>query len=127
MEKILMVALGGSIGAVLRYLVSAGIHSIGAPTFPFGTLAVNLLGCLAIGFLGTAFTGPILIREELRIALLIGLLGSFTTFSTFGWETLKLLGDGQYIPAISNIVLNNVLGIAAVLIGCRWAQRAYGM
>ena len=88
---------------------------------------VNVLGCFLIGLLGAAFAGPIIVREELRLALLIGLLGGFTTYSTFGWETFSLLNDGQKWPAVANIVLSTGFGVGAVWLGYRLVERWHGV
>ncbi len=127
MAKLLLIAAGGAAGAVLRYLGAGWGQSLTTGPFPLGTLLVNILGCLLIGFLGAAFAGPILVREEYRLALLVGFLGGFTTFSTFGWETFLLLNDGQKWRALLNLLASNVLGVAAVWIGYRMAQRWYGV
>ena len=121
MTKLLYIALGGGLGAVLRFAVASGAQRLTAGTFPIGTLAVNTLGCLAIGLLGTLFTGPLLVREEVRFALLVGLLGGFTTFSTFGFETFALLADGEWGWALANVTLANALGLIAVWSGYRLA------
>ena len=89
--------------------------------FPLGTLLVNVAGCLTIGYVGTLLAGPLLVREEYRIAALVGFLGGFTTFSTFGWETLALLDDGEWGAAAINVLASNVLGLVAVWFGHRLA------
>jgi CrcB protein len=127
MTQLLLIAAGGALGAVARFLVAGwGQRLIDGP-FPLGTLLVNLVGCVLIGFLATALSGPILLREELRLALLVGLLGGFTTFSSFGYETLALLQDGQVRAAALNVVLNNGLGLLAVWGGVRIALRWPGV
>lgn len=127
MMKIVMVALGGGLGSVLRYLVQGWGQKLTSGSFPVGTLAVNVIGCLAIGFLNYAFSGPILIRQEYRIALTVGILGGFTTFSTFGWETFSMANDGQGLRAIMNLLLSVTLGFGAVLIGYRLAEKWFGV
>jgi CrcB protein len=122
-DKLLLIAVAGGTGAVLRYLVAGWGQKLTAGVFPLGTLVVNLVGCLGIGFLGTVFAGPLLVREEYRVAILVGLLGGFTTFSTFGYETLALLEDREWAPAALNVVLSNGLGLAAVVFGARVAER----
>jgi CrcB protein len=121
MTKLLFIALGGGLGAVLRYAVSSGAQRLTDGTFPVGTLVVNVLGCIGIGLFGTLLTGPIMVREEMRFAVLIGFLGGFTTFSTFGFETYALLADGEWWRAAANITLQNTLGLAAVFCGYRMA------
>jgi len=121
-SKLLFIAMGGAVGAVARYLVAGWAQSLTPGVFPLGTLTVNVVGCLAIGFLATVFAGPLLVREEYRLALLVGVLGGFTTFSTFGLETLALLQDREWGQATLNVVLSNALGLFAVLGGSRLAE-----
>ncbi|MCP4644272.1 MAG: fluoride efflux transporter CrcB [bacterium] len=126
MVKLLMVATGGAVGAVLRYLVSGWTQKLTGGSLPWGTFAVNILGCLALGFLGAVFTRFVPVREEYRLLLLVGGLGAFTTFSTFGFETFALLNDGQRGLALANVLLSNAAGLAAVWIAYRLAERTYG-
>jgi len=112
---------------VLRYGVAGWVQKMGGGSFPVGTLVVNVSGCLAIGFLAMIFTGPVLIREELRIAVLIGVLGGYTTFSAFGRETFALIADRQVGLAAANIALSNVLGLVAVWLGHRVGERLFGV
>ena len=121
MTKLLFIALGGGLGAALRYAVSSGVQRLSDGTFPIGTLSVNVLGCVGIGLFGTLFTGPIMVREEVRFAVLVGFLGGFTTFSTFGYETTALLADGEWWRAAANVILQNVLCLVAVFGGYRLA------
>lgn len=127
MTKLLLIFLATGLGGVLRYTIGGWVQGLTGASFPSGTLVVNLLGCLAIGFLGAAFAGPILIREEFRIAILVGLLGGFTTFSTFGRETFVLAADRELLLAGLNLLLSNGLGLAAVWLGTRVAERIYGV
>jgi fluoride exporter len=126
MTRILMVAAGGATGAVLRYLIGGWCQKLMNSPFPIGTLAINVTGCFLIGFLATVFSRYILIRDEYRIAILIGVLGGFTTFSTFGWETFSLINDGQKWHAAANLLLSNVVGLGGVWIGYRLAEKWYG-
>lgn len=127
LTKVLLVAFGGAIGSVLRYTVGGWIQERAGSSFPYGTLAINVSGCFFIGFLGMLFTGPLLIREEYRIAVLVGILGGFTTFSSFGRETLMLSNDRQFGFAVANILLSNGLGLLAVWSGHRLAERWFGV
>jgi len=126
MLSLLFIACGGGVGAVLRYLVAGWGQQLVAGTFPVGTLLVNMTGCLLIGFLGATLAGPVLIREEYRMGLMVGLLGGFTTFSTFGYETLALLDGGDVAMASLNVLLSNALGLAAVWSGYRLAELWHG-
>ncbi len=114
MLNLLLVALGGAIGSVLRYSVVLAIrpHS---PGFPTGTLIVNLLGCAAIGVLGGRLHAHLTANPDSRTwaLLAIGVLGGFTTFSSFALETTQLLRDGRIGLAATYILLSNLLGVAA--------------
>jgi len=116
MIKIAYLALGGAIGAIFRYWISGLPHKFFGGVFPWGTLAVNLAGSFLIGF----FWG-LLSRENIstnvRSFLFIGLFGSFTTFSTFAFESLNLIRDGNIKFALVNVIASNVLGILLVFGG----------
>lgn len=122
MIKILIVGLGGFIGSVFRYLLGNWVSRLlNNPEFPYGTLTVNILGCLVIGFLG----GIVNLRQgftpETRLFLFVGILGGFTTFSSFGYETFLLLNNGKIFTAGINIVAQVFIGLAAVWIGYRFS------
>lgn len=127
MEKLVLIAAGSAIGGVCRYALAGSVQRFTNSAFPLGTLAVNLLGCFLIGFLATLFTGPYLLREEYRIAVLVGLLGGFTTFSSFGWETFALMSDRQFGVAFVNALLHNGLGLIVVWLGVRLAKAWHGV
>jgi CrcB protein len=118
MRNLIFVGLGGFIGAVLRYLVSGGIQNLSQRIdFPYGTLVVNVVGCFLIGALSQLVELQFEITAELRLLLMIGVLGSFTTYSTFSNETISLFQDQRVVLALLNIGLHLVLGLAAVLAG----------
>lgn len=127
MFRLLLIAAGGAVGAVLRYGVGGVVHRAGGGSFPVGTLTVNLIGCIVIGLLGGLFAGPHVIREEYRLFVMVGLLGAFTTFSTYGLETFGLINERQYALAALNVTLSNVIGLAAVWIGYRLSQSWFGV
>ncbi|MCK6483104.1 MAG: fluoride efflux transporter CrcB [Phycisphaerae bacterium] len=127
MLKYALIVAGGGMGSLLRYLVQGWGQNLVKGAFPLGTLLVNVAGCFAIGFLNTAFIGPLNIRMEYRQGLLIGLLGGFTTFSAFGWETFSLANDRQLWRAFANVMLSLGLGLIAVWAGSRMAEKAYGV
>ncbi|MBN1304729.1 MAG: fluoride efflux transporter CrcB [Anaerolineales bacterium] len=115
MLDILLVGLGGFIGSVLRYLLSGLAQQLTRSiNFPYGTLTVNLLGCFVIGFLSQLAEARGLFSPEARLVVFIGILGGFTTFSSFGSETFNLASDGQFIPGLVNICLNVVFGLLLV-------------
>ena len=118
MMKIVLIGLGGCAGAILRYLVAGGVHALAkTAAFPVGTLTVNLAGCLLIGIGGGLMESRQLFSPEWRAFLFVGILGSFTTFSTFGLETFNLAKEGQWLASFGNVGLSLVLGLAAVLVG----------
>lgn len=116
--RLLIIGLGGFLGAIARYGTSGLVHQIlRKPWFPYGTLAVNLLGCLLIGFLTELAAQRHLFTPEVRLLVLIGFLGSFTTFSTFGYESFNLLRDGEFGTALINVAANVLFGLIAVWLG----------
>ncbi|MCG3128798.1 MAG: putative fluoride ion transporter CrcB [Phycisphaerae bacterium] len=125
--KLALVFVGSGVGGVGRYLLSGWAQRWANGTFPLGTLVVNLLGCVLIGFLTAAFAGRWLVREELRVAAVVGVLGGFTTFSAFGMETFAFLNDGQYARAWLNIALSVGLGLIGVWGGYRLAESWLGV
>ncbi|MFQ5462438.1 MAG: fluoride efflux transporter CrcB [Phycisphaerae bacterium] len=127
MTKLILIFVGSGLGGVLRYALGGWAHRLTNGSFPFGTLLVNVLGCLLIGFLTAALAGRFLIREELRVAVLIGLLGGFTTFSTFGFETFELMNLGQFGLAGMNVLLSLFGGLSGVWIGYRVAESWLGV
>jgi len=125
--RISLIFLAGGCGCVLRYGLAGWVQGLTGGRFPVGTLTVNVVGCLLIGLLAVAFTGPMPIREEYRLAILVGLLGGFTTYSTFGYETISLSNSGQFGLAALNLLLSNALGLAAVWAGARLAVMLWGV
>ena len=123
MKHILAIALGGSIGAVLRYLASTGLHLLVGRGFPYGTLLVNVLGSLIMGFLYVLLVERLAVGVEWRAVLLIGMLGAFTTFSTFSMETFALFEDGENIKALLNVILSVSLCLVAVWLGVATGRR----
>jgi CrcB protein len=112
------VGVGGFFGAVLRYILSGFAQRIsGSIDFPYGTLAVNLLGCVLIGMLSRMDEMRGLLAPETRLFLFIGILGSFTTFSTFGNETVNLINDKRFFLGLLNVGFHIVFGLAAVMLG----------
>ena len=122
MTQILAIAAGGSIGAVMRFLVSTGIYSWLGRGFPYGTLVVNVLGSLLMGSLYELFLQRLSISPEVRAILLVGFLGAFTTFSTFSIETINLIEQGYLIKAITNVFASVILCILAAWCGLQIAR-----
>jgi CrcB protein len=117
MEKLFYIGIGGFFGAIFRYQLSGLIHNYFGAHFPSGTLVVNIVGCFLLGVLLTLAEGKFIISPQLRLSLAVGLLGAFTTFSTFSFETIALLQDKLYIKASINILLSVFLGLIAVWLG----------
>lgn len=117
MDKVLVVGLGGFVGAIARYLLTLWLMRVAGRGFPWGTLLVNLLGCLLIGLLMQLALQRSWMTEHMRLLLVTGVLGSLTTFSTFSFETLALVEGGAWWPAAGNVALNLCLGFAAVMAG----------
>lgn len=116
--NVLLVALGGALGAVARYglVLLVRPHS---PSWPLGTLIVNLIGCLAIGVIGGATQHALTSRADSRLwaFAVIGILGGFTTFSSFGLETVELVQEGRMASAAAYVVLSNVVGLGLAWLG----------
>ena len=123
MQALLPIALGGALGAVLRYGLGLSVMGWSGPRFPYGTLLVNVLGSLAIGFLFFYFNEKINGSEMLRGFLLVGLLGGFTTFSAFSLETLLLLTEGAYFRSLLNVFLSVTLCVVAAAVGMLVAKQ----
>lgn len=121
-----LIFLGSGAGGLMRYWIGGAIQHWWGPTFPIGTLIVNVSGCLAMGFLAAAWMGPVLIRDDYRSAVLIGVLGGYTTFSTFGRETFELAREGDWLRMGLYIVGSVVLSLLAVWFGAAAAGRIYG-
>jgi CrcB protein len=108
---LLLIAIGGGVGSVARYLIGGAVQRSSHSGFPVGTLAVNVLGCIAAGVLFRAFAGHPQ-QQELRAALVVGFCGGFTTFSTFSLETVGLIQGGEWAKASFYVLASVVAGVA---------------
>ena len=117
MQNYLLVFAGGGIGAAARYWLSGLVYQRLGSEFPSGTLVVNVIGCLLIGFLISIFEERFVLYPSLRIFLTIGILGGFTTFSSFSFETMALLRDGELWYASANILLSVVMCLGGTWVG----------
>ncbi|MHC4742002.1 MAG: fluoride efflux transporter CrcB [Planctomycetota bacterium] len=118
MLNVLLVGLGGFIGSALRYLTVLGANRmVGGKWYSYGTLAVNVIGCLVFGFLAGIIHHKGVFGDQAKLFLLAGILGGFTTFSAFSFETFVMLRDGMMLGAFTNIVLSVVLGLAVAFCG----------
>jgi len=123
MNQVLAIAGGGAAGALLRYWVSNGVYLLAGRDFPYGTLVVNVLGSLLMGFLYIWLLERIPAGAAMRAFVVIGLLGAFTTFSTFSMETLILMEAGQMGRAMLNILISVILCIGAAALGVTLARQ----
>jgi CrcB protein len=119
----LAIAAGGAIGALLRFWMSSGIYAWLGRAFPYGTLAVNVLGSLLMGFLYILMIERLAIGAEWRAFALVGLLGAFTTFSTFSIETLNLIEQADYAKAALNMLLSVLACVSAAFVGVVLARQ----
>jgi CrcB protein len=112
-----LVFLGGGLGSVLRYVLGTAAQRHLATDFPAGTLLVNLLGCLGVGLVGTLGLERAALSAEARTCLMVGLLGGFTTFSSFAWETLGLVSDRETLRAALYALLSLTGGLTGAYLG----------
>ncbi len=124
--KFIYILLGGGIGAICRYLLSTSVNQWLNKIFPYGTLAANIAGCFVIGFLFGTFQ-KWTISSNLRLFIFVGILGGFTTFSSFGLETFNLFRDAQIKLAVFNILLSNFIGISLVFFGYMLANLMFNI
>jgi fluoride exporter len=125
MKILMLVALGGAVGAMARYSASLGIHSIFGHGFPYGTLLVNVAGSFIIGLLYIVITESAAEYGHYRAPVMVGVLGAFTTFSAFSLETVHLLEAGEMFRASLNVLLNVILCLAACWLGLAIARAQY--
>lgn len=121
--RLFLIALFGAMGTVARYGLQGIVQTRVATTFPYGTLLINLTGCLLLGFLGQLTLNRMLISSDLRMAMAVGFFGGYTTFSSFGWETAKMLEDGEWLRATTYVLASVIAGLLLSLAGIRLANR----
>ncbi|HJP40540.1 MAG TPA: fluoride efflux transporter CrcB [Dehalococcoidia bacterium] len=123
--NLVYVILGAMVGAPARYLLGTAITDANWGRFPYGTLAVNITGCLAIGIVGTLVVEKAALSREARLLIITGFLGSYTTFSAFGFETFELIRSGDVSRALVNAIGSVVVGVLAVWAGAAIAKVAW--
>ena len=122
LKDTLLVGVGGFLGASARYLVGALVNRLLSPTFPYATMLINVTGCLGIGFLAVLVEEQLRLGPNTRLFWMIGILGGYTTFSTFGYETVLLMRAGSHAAALANVAGQVVLGLLAVWAGATIAR-----
>ena len=120
--NILLVAVGGALGAVARFVVGNAVSKAIGSALPYGTFVINVIGCFAMGLLMTIIVDRELLPATWRLLLCVGLLGGFTTFSSFGYEALMLLTEGRLLAALAYVGGSVVLGLMAAGMGVLCAR-----
>lgn len=123
MYQLLAIAGGGAVGALMRFWVSGAVYNALGRAFPYGTLTVNVLGSFIMGVLSILMVERLASSPEARAFILVGFLGAFTTFSTFSIETVNLMGEGQYLRALLNVLISVVLCVVAAFLGVMLARQ----
>ena len=123
MRNLLLVAAGGAIGSMLRWGLSGAVQRWTDSPFPWGTFAVNAMGSLAVGFVAAVALERALVSPAVRLFSIVGVLGGFTTFSAFSYETLALLRDGQWLSAVGYAGGSVVVGVMAALVGYAFGMK----
>jgi CrcB protein len=121
--RLTLIALLGAIGTLARYSLQGLIQVRTGGTFPYGTLLINLTGCFLLGLIGQFAMNRMVISPDWRIAIAVGFFGGYTTFSSFGWETAKMLEDGEWLRATTYVAASVVAGLLLSLAGIRLANR----
>ena len=121
--RLFLIALFGAIGTLARYSLQGLVQIRMGSVFPYGTLLINLSGCLLLGFIGQLTLNRMLVSSDMRIAIAVGFFGGYTTFSSFGWETAKMLEDGEWLRATTYVSASVVAGLLLSIAGIRLANR----
>lgn len=121
--RILLIAIFGAVGTLARYGLQGLIQIRTASTFPYGTLVVNLTGCFFLGLIGQFTMNRLVISPDWRVAIAVGFFGGYTTFSSFGWETAKMLEDGEWLRASVYVSASVAAGLFLSFAGIRLANR----
>ena len=120
--RLTLIAIFGAVGTLLRYGIQGLVQVGTASTFPWGTLLINLTGCFLLGLIGQITLNRMMISPDWRVAITVGFFGGYTTFSSFGWETAKMLEGGEWLPAIGYVAASVVIGLLLSVAGIRLAN-----
>ena len=121
--KLFLIALFGAIGTLARYGLQGVVQIRMGSMFPYGTLLINLTGCFLLGLIGQLTLNRMLISSDLRIAIAVGFFGGYTTFSSFGWETAKMLEDGEWLRATTYVGASVFAGLLLTVAGIHLANK----
>ena len=121
--KLFLIALFGAIGTLARYGLQGAVQIRMGSMFPYGTLLINLTGCFLLGLIGQLTLNRMLISSDLRIAIAVGFFGGYTTFSSFGWETAKMLEDGEWLRAATYVGASVFAGLLLSVAGIHLANK----
>lgn len=121
--RLLLIAVFGAIGTLARYGLQGVVQIRVGSTFPYGTLLVNLTGCFLLGLIGQIALNRMIVPPEWRVAIAVGFFGGYTTFSSFSWETAKMLEAGEWLRASAYVAASVVLGLLLSATGIRLANR----
>jgi fluoride exporter len=120
--RIALIAIFGAVGTLLRYGIQGWMQVSTGGTFPWGTLLINLTGCFLLGLIGQMTLNRMMISPDWRVAITVGFFGGYTTFSSFGWETAKMLEGGEWLPATGYVAASVVIGLLLSVAGIRLAN-----
>jgi len=121
--RILLIAIFGAVGTLTRYGLQGIVQVRAGGAFPYGTLLINLTGCFLLGLIGQLTLNRLLISPDWRVAITVGFFGGYTTFSSFGWETAKMLEDGEWLRATTYVAASVFVGLFLSVAGIRLANR----
>lgn len=121
--RLFLIATFGAIGTLARYGLQGLLQIRIGSTFPYGTLFINLTGCFFLGLLGQTMLNRMIISPEWRVAITVGFFGGYTTFSSFGWETAKMMETGEWLRATTYVVASVIFGLLLSVAGIRLANR----
>ena len=121
--RLLLIGLFGAVGTLARYGLQGAVQIRAGSTFPYGTLLINLTGCFLLGLIGQSMLNRVAVPPEWRMAISVGFFGGYTTFSSFGWETAKMLEAGEWLRAGAYVGASVVFGLLLSVAGIRLAER----